>query len=51
MGPASSTVYYNLKLRHPTLYMPIIDYDFGIASPTNAYAQDQHRSYIQRDFS
>ncbi|KAE8056587.1 hypothetical protein FH972_013346 [Carpinus fangiana] len=27
MGAAVSTVYYNLKLRHPTLEMPIIDYD------------------------
>ncbi|KAK3212936.1 hypothetical protein Dsin_017642 [Dipteronia sinensis] len=26
-GAAVSTVYYNLKLRHPTLDMPIIDYD------------------------
>lgn len=27
MGAAASTVYYNLKLRHPTLDFPIIDYD------------------------
>nr|GME09561.1 sulfite exporter TauE/SafE family protein 3-like [Ipomoea batatas] len=27
MGAAVSTVYYNLKLRHPTLDLPIIDYD------------------------
>ncbi|XP_038898233.1 sulfite exporter TauE/SafE family protein 3 [Benincasa hispida] len=27
MGAAASTVYYNLKLRHPTLDLPIIDYD------------------------
>ncbi|KAG2699725.1 hypothetical protein I3760_07G203700 [Carya illinoinensis] len=27
MGAAASTVYYNLKLRHPTIDMPIIDYD------------------------
>ncbi|XP_059460266.1 sulfite exporter TauE/SafE family protein 3-like isoform X1 [Corylus avellana] len=27
MGGAVSTVYYNLKLRHPILEMPIIDYD------------------------
>ncbi|KAG6698518.1 hypothetical protein I3842_08G024000 [Carya illinoinensis] len=27
MGAAGSTVYYNLKLRHPTLDLPIIDYD------------------------
>ncbi|KAK1367744.1 Transmembrane protein TauE like protein [Heracleum sosnowskyi] len=26
-GAAVSTVYYNLKLRHPTIDMPIIDYD------------------------
>ncbi|KAK8547421.1 hypothetical protein V6N13_098131 [Hibiscus sabdariffa] len=26
----SSTVYYNLKLRHPTLDMPIIDYDLAL---------------------
>ncbi|KAG4925024.1 hypothetical protein JHK87_050564 [Glycine soja] len=25
-----STVYYNLKLRHPTLNMPIIDYDLAL---------------------
>lgn len=30
MGAASSTVYYNLKLRHPTLDMPIIDYDLAL---------------------
>ncbi|KAI3969840.1 hypothetical protein MKX01_038308 [Papaver californicum] len=27
MGAAGSTVYYNLRLRHPTLNLPIIDYD------------------------
>ncbi|XP_023534928.1 sulfite exporter TauE/SafE family protein 3 isoform X2 [Cucurbita pepo subsp. pepo] len=27
MGASVSTVYYNLKLRHPTLDLPIIDYD------------------------
>ncbi|KAL8103385.1 hypothetical protein AgCh_027814 [Apium graveolens] len=27
MGAAVSTVYYNLKLRHPTIDMPFIDYD------------------------
>ena len=27
MGAVGSTVYYNLKLRHPTLDMPIIYYD------------------------
>ncbi|XWS26312.1 hypothetical protein CRYUN_Cryun26dG0021300 [Craigia yunnanensis] len=30
MGAAASTVYYNLKLRHPTLHMPIIDYDLAL---------------------
>ncbi|GMG99059.1 hypothetical protein Nepgr_000899 [Nepenthes gracilis] len=30
MGGAGSTVYYNLKLRHPTLNMPIIDYDLAL---------------------
>ncbi|KAI4380919.1 hypothetical protein MLD38_007052 [Melastoma candidum] len=30
MGAALSTVYYNLKLRHPTLDMPIIDYDLAV---------------------
>lgn len=25
-----STVYYNLRLRHPTLDMPIIDYDLAL---------------------
>ncbi|KAK3024262.1 hypothetical protein RJ639_043956 [Escallonia herrerae] len=30
MGAAASTVYYNLKLRHPTLDMPIIDYDLAL---------------------
>lgn len=30
MGAALSTVYYNLKLRHPTLDMPIIDYDLAL---------------------
>ncbi|XXG47973.1 hypothetical protein AAC387_Pa02g2529 [Persea americana] len=30
MGAAGSTVYYNLKLRHPTLEMPIIDYDLAM---------------------
>ncbi|PIM99881.1 hypothetical protein CDL12_27623 [Handroanthus impetiginosus] len=30
MGGAFSTVYYNLKLRHPTLDMPIIDYDLAV---------------------
>ncbi|XP_051151598.1 sulfite exporter TauE/SafE family protein 3 [Andrographis paniculata] len=30
MGAAASTVYYNLKLRHPTMDMPIIDYDLAV---------------------
>ena len=30
MGGAGSTVYYNLRLRHPTLDMPIIDYDLAL---------------------
>ncbi|MQL81227.1 hypothetical protein Taro_013678 [Colocasia esculenta] len=30
MGAAASTVYYNLKLRHPTLELPIIDYDLAV---------------------
>jgi len=30
MGAAASTVYYNLKLRHPTLDMPVIDYDLAL---------------------
>lgn len=29
-GAAASTVYYNLKLRHPTLDMPVIDYDLAL---------------------
>ncbi|CAA0810592.1 Sulfite exporter TauE/SafE family protein [Striga hermonthica] len=30
MGAAVSTVYYNLRLRHPTIEMPIIDYDLAV---------------------
>lgn len=30
MGAAGSAVYYNMKLRHPTLDMPIIDYDLAL---------------------
>ncbi|KAK6927400.1 Transmembrane protein TauE-like [Dillenia turbinata] len=30
MGAAGSTVFYNLRLRHPTLDMPIIDYDLAL---------------------
>uniref|UniRef100_A0A5B7BRJ8 Sulfite exporter TauE/SafE family protein 3-like n=1 Tax=Davidia involucrata TaxID=16924 RepID=A0A5B7BRJ8_DAVIN len=30
MGAAAATVYYNLKLRHPTLDLPIIDYDLAL---------------------
>ncbi|WCJ40772.1 Sulfite exporter TauE/SafE family protein [Euphorbia peplus] len=29
-GVAASTVFYNLKLRHPTLDIPIIDYDLAL---------------------
>ncbi|CAA0837259.1 Sulfite exporter TauE/SafE family protein [Striga hermonthica] len=29
-GAAIATVYYNLKLRHPTLELPIIDYDLAL---------------------
>ncbi|KAK1265659.1 hypothetical protein QJS04_geneDACA014971 [Acorus gramineus] len=30
ISKSGSTVYYNLKLRHPTLDMPIIDYDLAL---------------------
>ncbi|MCD9640478.1 hypothetical protein HAX54_025815 [Datura stramonium] len=30
MGASVSTVYYNLRLRHPTIDMPIIDYDLAV---------------------
>ncbi|CAK9185686.1 unnamed protein product [Ilex paraguariensis] len=30
MGAAGASVYYNLKLRHPTLDLPIIDYDLAL---------------------
>jgi len=30
MGAAVSSVYYNLKLRHPRIDMPIIDYDLAL---------------------
>lgn len=30
MGAAGSTVYYNLRLRHPTLDMPLMDYDLAL---------------------
>ena len=30
MGAAGSTVYYNLRLRHPTLDLPLIDYDLAL---------------------
>lgn len=29
-GAAAATVYYNIKLRHPTLDLPIIDYDLAL---------------------
>ncbi|KAJ3694549.1 hypothetical protein LUZ60_010029 [Juncus effusus] len=30
VGAAGSTVYYNMRLRHPSLNMPIIDYDLAL---------------------
>jgi hypothetical protein len=30
MGGYVSTVYYNLKLKHPSLDMPLIDYDLAL---------------------
>ncbi|CAN6162242.1 unnamed protein product [Urochloa humidicola] len=30
MGASVSTVYYNLKLKHPTLDLPVIDYDLAV---------------------
>ncbi|KAF3685651.1 hypothetical protein FXO37_00403 [Capsicum annuum] len=30
MGASVSTVYYNLKLKHPTIDIPIIDYDLAV---------------------
>lgn len=30
MGAAASTVYCNLSQRHPTLDMPLIDYDLAV---------------------
>ncbi|GJM98073.1 hypothetical protein PR202_ga15048 [Eleusine coracana subsp. coracana] len=30
MGTSVSTVYYNLKLKHPTLDMPLIDYELAL---------------------
>ncbi|CAI0423095.1 unnamed protein product [Linum tenue] len=29
-GAAAATVYYNLKMRHPTLELPVIDYDLAL---------------------
>lgn len=29
-GGAAATVFYNLRLRHPTLDLPIIDYDLAL---------------------
>jgi len=29
-GGAASTVFYNLKQKHPTLDMPVIDYDLAL---------------------
>ncbi|CAL8126383.1 unnamed protein product [Prunus armeniaca] len=33
MGASVSTVYFNLRLRHPTLDMPLIDYDLAFLFP------------------
>jgi len=30
MGTAGATVYYNLRRRHPTLNLPLIDYDLAL---------------------
>jgi hypothetical protein len=30
MGGAGATVFYNLRQRHPTLDLPIIDYDLAL---------------------
>jgi hypothetical protein len=30
MGTCVSTVYYNLKLKHPSLDIPLIDYDLAM---------------------
>ena len=30
MGAVGSTIYYNLKIKHPTLDLPIIDYDLAL---------------------
>jgi hypothetical protein len=30
MGVSVATAYYNLKMRHPTLNIPIIDYDLAL---------------------
>jgi hypothetical protein len=30
MGGAAATVFYNLRQRHPTLDLPIIDYDLAL---------------------
>lgn len=30
MGGAAATVFYNLKQRHPTLDLPVIDYDLAL---------------------
>ncbi|KAK9281771.1 hypothetical protein L1049_004677 [Liquidambar formosana] len=30
MGAAAASVYYNLRMRHPTLDLPIIDYDLAL---------------------
>jgi hypothetical protein len=30
MGGAAATVFYNLRQRHPTLELPLIDYDLAL---------------------
>ncbi|KAG6521313.1 hypothetical protein ZIOFF_018428 [Zingiber officinale] len=30
ISKSGSTIYYNLKLRHPSLHMPVIDYDLAL---------------------
>lgn len=30
MGAAASSVFYNLRQRHPTLDLPVIDYDLAL---------------------
>jgi hypothetical protein len=47
-GAAVSTMYYSLKMKHPSLDMPMIDYDLPLlANPTYADAWNQHYCYLQ----